>query len=412
MEQKNNIVIKNILIGLFLCVFVVAFLVLPKLNTQHTIVPTNQASTQSQISPQPQNSSAFSNQPSDMQAISLAPNASLSDLADAYESAVATVSIMDQYGNERSRGSGIAVADGGYLVTNFHVVYTVINSPNAYYVELMQRVDGVITKGIRAEILWYNGNLDLAILRSQQNFDGYVPMCDRWVNPQSGQKLRKMEDVWTMSTPVNTTLYDTCTKGVIGSDENRVVAATIGNLTYTWGNLIQHSADISSGSSGSGLFDAKGQLIGINNSGLSSTANYETSGIFFAVPIYPVTIILPKILELNAGETLAMPILNLSLIDADNYGNVSAIKPYITGNGIYVYANQNPSCQDLTQGCIITGIADAGCTSTSHASYVQTNRLHEYIYKILTYSVGDTITIFYHASAEQTQTLTTQITLM
>ena len=185
----------------------------------------------------------------------------------------------DQYYGVQDRmlaqGSGVVIAEGGYVLTNNHVV----EDGNAYQVLLPtgEKVD--------AALVGADANLDLAVLKVNEQADRLVP-----VSIGSSEAMKVGSTVIAIGNPGGEILANTVTQGIISALERSSMSGsnTTRNVDY-----IQHDAPINSGNSGGGLFDYQGNLIGINTlkyrGSTYSGSSYE--GLGFAIPIetaYPI----------------------------------------------------------------------------------------------------------------------------
>ena len=182
------------------------------------------------------------------------------------------------YGVQESmlaQGSGVVIAEGGYVLTNYHV----IEQGNAFQV-LMPSGDKV-----DASLVGSDSALDLAVLQVSEQADTLVP-----VSIGSSEDLKVGSTVVAIGNPGGEVLANTVTQGIISALERSSVSSsnTTRNVAY-----IQHDAPINSGNSGGGLFDYQGNLIGINTlkygGSYYSSTSYE--GLGFAIPVetaYPV----------------------------------------------------------------------------------------------------------------------------
>lgn len=177
-----------------------------------------------------------------------------------------------------SEGSGVVIADGGYILTNYHVV----ESGDSYQILLPSgdKVD--------ATLVGYDSSYDLAVLKVEDEdaASALVPVA-----VGSVEKMYVGSTVVAIGNPGGETLYNTVTQGIISSLSREVD----GGNTSRSVDYIQHDAAINSGNSGGGLFDVNGNLIGINTlkyaSSYYSGSTYE--GLGFAIPIdtaYPIAI--------------------------------------------------------------------------------------------------------------------------
>ena len=383
MQKTKNIIYKK-----FLLIFVVCFMAIC-LVFLSACAPTKQENIpQAPSSPPPTSTPSTTPQtpPNNFSA-----STTRSEMAENMLGALATVKVLRSQDNYRSSmGSGIAVNANGYLVTNYHVIYNEALNPDNYHLNLEMMVGTEFKTNIEAELLWYNASLDMAILKSAQTFNTYATLSDRWID--SNNRLRIAEEVWTLGTPYEQGLWGTYSEGTISSSLYRVGVTGVGESTYHHNYLIQHSAPISSGNSGGPLFDSAGNLIGLNTCGYSSSSNKTANGLFFAVPIYPITIALDKVVSAyNSGEKFTTPLLGISGYDKDSVSS-------FTEDGIYVQGVVETSSayeQGLTVSAVIKGIGNANCQDANDPSYKNITCSYDLIYTLLSYNPGDIITLFY-----------------
>ena len=174
-----------------------------------------------------------------------------------------------------AQGSGVVIAEGGYVLTNYHV----IEDGNAFQVLLPSgdKVDATVAGA--------DSNLDLAVLKVTDQANKLVP-----VTIGSSEAMKVGSTVIAIGNPGGEVLANTVTQGIISALQRTSVSSnnTTRNVDY-----IQHDAPINSGNSGGGLFDYQGNLIGINTlkygGSYYSSNSYE--GLGFAIPIetaYPI----------------------------------------------------------------------------------------------------------------------------
>ena len=175
-----------------------------------------------------------------------------------------------------AQGSGVVIQDGGYILTNYHV----IENGDSYKI-LMP--DG--TK-VEATVTGSDSSMDLAVLKvSEEDAKQLTP-----VTIGSSSDLLVGSTVIAIGNPGGEVLANTVTQGVVSALERSSVYSnnTTRNVDY-----IQHDAAINSGNSGGGLFNYKGELVGINTLKYSGSAYSSVTfdGLGFAIPIdeaYPI----------------------------------------------------------------------------------------------------------------------------
>ena len=185
---------------------------------------------------------------------------------------VVTVLAYEANGNE-SLGSGVVVSENE-VATNFHVVKAVVlNGGHAIVKKHFMRDGQLLHEDIDAEIIADDPQRDMCLL--------YVPLLSESPAPTpvkmgTTKDLFVGDDVYALGSPANLVL--SLTHGIISQlrDENW--------NPYQSGNneapKIQTDASISAGSSGGGLFDSEGHLLGITTS-----SQRDSEGLHFAYPV-------------------------------------------------------------------------------------------------------------------------------
>ncbi len=156
-----------------------------------------------------------------------------------------------------SLGSGFILSSDGYVVTNNHVV-------DGADEVVVRNSDG---EEFEAKVVGSDAKLDLALLKVDSK--GFRP-----VKLGNSQKLRVGDWVVAIGNPFG--LGQTVTAGIV-SAKGRVIGAG------PYDNFIQTDAAINPGNSGGPLFNARGEVIGINTAIYSRSGG--NNGIGFAIPI-------------------------------------------------------------------------------------------------------------------------------
>ena len=181
-----------------------------------------------------------------------------------------------------SQGSGVVIREGGYILTNNHV----IEGGSSFKVLLS---DG---EKVDAELIGADESMDLAVLRVDSAYaDQLIP-----VEPGSTADLPVGSTVIAIGNPGGEDLANTVTQGVVSALERSTVSAEGATRAISY---IQHDAAINSGNSGGGLFNYKGQLIGINTLKMGSSAYSEITfeGLGFAIPVETVLDVASDLIE-------------------------------------------------------------------------------------------------------------------
>ncbi|MDO5301521.1 MAG: trypsin-like peptidase domain-containing protein [Tissierellia bacterium] len=182
-----------------------------------------------------------------------------------------------------SSGSGFIADEGGYIVSNAHVV----GSAGEKVTVLLN--DGSKEEG---EVLWSDGGLDLGIVKIDRT--DLTPM-----NLGDSENIQIGALAVAIGNPLGLDLQRSVTAGVI-SGLNRSLGGEQGG--YMEG-LIQTDASINQGNSGGPLLNAQGEVIGINSAKIAGG-----EGLGFAIPVNVVKPILKQVLEHGNTQTLALGI--------------------------------------------------------------------------------------------------------
>lgn len=193
---------------------------------------------------------------------------------------------------EQHMGSGFIVDSNGYIVTNSHVI-----GDGNYKNITVSLIDGSIETG---NVLWYDTNLDLAIVKINKT---RLPAAELG----NSDELMVGEPAVAIGNPMTLDLERTVTQGII-SGLNRSIQFEDGTVIEP---LIQTDASINSGNSGGPLFNARGQVIGINTAKMTSA-----EGLGFAIPI---NIIKPVLTQVVTGGTFVPVYVGITGMDIETY---------------------------------------------------------------------------------------------
>ncbi len=159
-------------------------------------------------------------------------------------------------------GSGFIISPEGYVISNNHV----ISGDYKLTVVLYEQGERELRKVTfdKVELLAQSPLFDLALLKIHAERDfPFVPLAQ-------SNALEQGQEVFAVGSPLG--LERTVSQGIV-SVRNRVVESGM--------TLIQHTAQINSGNSGGPLFNRQGEVVGVNNLKIASSA---VEGIAFAIP--------------------------------------------------------------------------------------------------------------------------------
>ena len=177
---------------------------------------------------------------------------------------------------EQATGSGVVISTQGHIVTNYHVI------EGAGDVQVLYQ-----GKYLSAEIVGVDELTDLAVLRVTENIS--LPAV------QMGDPKQVRVGEWSIviGNPLGSQFADTVTVGVVSAVDREIEGSSIVKM-------IQTDAAINSGNSGGGMFNTRGELIGIPSlkfsaSGHEGIASIE--GIAMAIPMDVVNPVVTSIIH-------------------------------------------------------------------------------------------------------------------
>lgn len=250
---------------------------------------------------------------------------------------VVTGSFARQY-IQQGAGSGVIISEDGYIITNYHV----IEGANSVTVTLR---DGNTT--YTAAIIGSDSDNDIALLKIDAEKLSPATFGD-------SSTLAVGDYVVAIGNPLGE-LGGTVTDGIISALAREV---TIENKNMT---LLQTNAQISPGNSGGGLFNSKGELVGIVNAKDSAT---EVEGIGFAIPVNNVLDIINDLK--SYGYVTGKIELGMELTDITS--NESAFYYGVNQKGCYVLSvtkGSNAENAGFRTGDIVTKVNDTNVSTSA-----------------------------------------------
>jgi len=293
------------------------------------------------------------------------------------------VTISARRGAQAGTGSGQIFKEGGYILTNDHVISVAVGGGQVS----VQYSDG---RSSDAVIVGTDPSTDLAVLKAADAAKGY-PV----IGTGSSASLQVGQPVVALGAPLG--LASTVTSGIV-SALDRYVPVPGDGVTHHLIGAIQTDAAINPGNSGGALVDCSGRLVGVN-AAIATVPNAAgitgggSVGLGFAIPV-----------------DLAKPIAD-QLISTGKPGHpttglqVQEIPPAVakasgTPTGLFVLSVDTPgpgATAGLKPGDIITKVGDEPAVSSE-----------QIVVATLTRKVGDTLELTYVRAG---QTATTTLTL-
>ena len=211
-------------------------------------------------------------------------------------------------------GSGVILSEDGYIITNAHVILD-SNQQNVADTVTVRLTDGT---EYTAEVKAYDTDEDIAIVKIDAKGLSAVKCGD-------SDKLVVGQELLIVGNPLGE-LGGTVTNGIVSATEREI---QVGGVTM---HLIPTNAAVNPGNSGGGMFNMKGDLVGIVNAKSSGTG---IEGLGFAIPVNKAVSVSEELL--TKGYVSGKPMIGVSLEDVSSgnslffYGSSSNVKP-----GVYV----------------------------------------------------------------------------
>ena len=204
----------------------------------------------------------------------------LASVAQANQSAVGLVTTFS--GGELLDGSGFVITASGYFVTNRHVVHPA-GPGDSVFVTLADQPSRLMQRADIVQVIDAPGP-DLALLKIRDYSGPHVPRID-W----SGTKARQGEPAALIGFPAGFGM---------AVDQTGQVRTTMsaGIFAKVTPETINFDGFTVGGSSGSPIFSATGEVVGVHRSGMR-----EAVGMGFAVPVSRVVVLLPELVKAELG---------------------------------------------------------------------------------------------------------------
>ena len=275
------------------------------------------------------------------------------------------VSIICRTRTGTSTGTGVILTDGGYIVTNAHVISDAI----AVAVRL---TDG---RELQARLVGADDISDLAVLSIE---------AEKLIPAEFGDSsiLRVGDTVAAIGDPLGVEFRGSFTDGIV-SAINRDISVNGRTM-----NLIQTNAALNSGNSGGPLINCYGQVIGINTMKIGAfTDSAGVEGLGFAIPSVTVKEIVDQIID--QGYVSGRPTLEISGETLSTFYQ----HYYRLPAGLYLTSVTPGSLADyygIQPGDILLQIDDTRITTPEDLNAV-----------LYSHQVGDTVTVVIYRRGQQ-----------
>ena len=192
---------------------------------------------------------------------------------------------------EQSTGSGVVITTEGHVVTNYHVI------DGASDVQVLSQ-----GRYLPAEIVGVDELTDLAVLRVTEDIN--LPA----VKMGSPEQVRVGDWAIVIGNPLGKQFADTVTVGVV-SALNRELDGSSSIV-----KMLQTDAAINSGNSGGGLFNTRGELIGIPSLKFSSAGEKNIASIEGIAMAIPMDVVKPVVSSIIQYGKVTRPKLGISVM--------------------------------------------------------------------------------------------------
>ncbi len=275
---------------------------------------------------------------------------------------------------QRASGSGVAISDDGYIVTNNHV----IDQADELIVTLNNKKD------YKAKVVGKDPSSDLAVIKIEANNLPYLQFAN-------SDDVHLGQWVLAIGYPLN--LETTVTSGIV-SAKSRSIGINSRNSSTPIESFIQTDAAVNPGNSGGALVNTDGDVIGINSAIASPTGSY--AGYAYAIPSNLVSKVVNDIMKYGSAKRAYLGVMfgNDRMSEEDRQKNNMK-----EGDGVFV--------MDVAKGSAAeeAGVQKGDFITKVNGAVVNTGT--EMVEKISAMHPGDKISITYqHNESEKTATAT------
>ena len=279
-----------------------------------------------------------------------------------------STNIFGQQTQTASSGSGFIITEGGYVVTNYHV----ISGASSVQVTLYNgdTYDAAVIGG--------DSDYDVAVLKI--NASGLQP-----VTLGESADVNVGDTVLAIGNPLGELTFS-MSQGIVSSCDRAI------NVDGTPFNMIQVDCSINPGNSGGPLVNLYGEVVGIVSAKYSSYSSTTVEGLGFAIPISDVRSIITDIMENGAVTDKAY----MAITAGTMTEQMAAQYSIDVTQGVFVYSVVSGGAGDkagLRLGDVITKMGDKTLTSRQDLSAAMKG-----------YRAGDTVTLTVYRNGQYIET--------
>ena len=174
---------------------------------------------------------------------------------------------------ERVIGSGFFIDTHGYLLTNYHIISSEVDSDYEGYSRLFLQVPALSHQRLPARVVGYDPLLDIALLKAEWSPPYIFGIEEQKSDIAYGTKI------FALGSPVG--LQSSITSGIVSSPSRKFLQI---------GETLQIDVPVNPGNSGGPLIEERGSLLGVVFAGIQ-----QLDGINFAIPASWVWNIIPQL---------------------------------------------------------------------------------------------------------------------
>jgi serine protease Do len=328
-----------------------------------------------------------------------------SDIMAAAKSLLSSVSIISSFETDvmsfgrptgqtkqyLSAGSGVIYkldknAGDAYIITNYHVVYDKdANTENKISNDIHLYLYGQHHDKykIKAEYVGGSMNYDLAVLKVSQS-EVLMRSEAKAVDVANSDLVSVLETAIAIGNPEGNGI--SATVGYVNVESEYIKMLGVDNQTQVEYRVMRIDTAVNSGNSGGGLFNSKGELIGIVNAKMSASA---VDNIGYAIPSNVVRAVAENIIYYCDGtdkECVYKCVLGITLSAS------SSVAKYDTETG-KVHIVEEITIKELSESSPSLEVGDIITSVTIDGVKTEVTRLHNVIDAMLSAKVGSTVTL-------------------
>ncbi len=291
-------------------------------------------------------------------------------------------------------GSGVIYkldknAGDAYVITNYHVVYnSASTSENGISKDISAFLYGQETSKYAMKAEYIGGSMiyDIAVLKISGS-RVLTESCAAPVTPSDSDEISVLDTAIVIGNPAS--LGISATTGSISVDSEYITMMAPDDKTQTTMRVIRTDAAVNGGNSGGGLFNAKGDLIGIVN---AKTTSSSIENIGYAIPVNVAVGIAENIISQYDGTAPAK--LRKCMIGVTS--EVAAQKAVLDSETGRIKKTETVAIAEIAEGGLADGILAVGDivkSVTVGERTVNIIRAHQLSELMLSARAGDTVTL-------------------